>query len=56
MTKYEYLESKRQKIKTAHLHAVKSQLPDMANLWLAKKNEIDRIIGNLTVEDAENEY
>jgi|GEM_PF-5122743 len=56
MTKYEFLTNKMEKIKTAHLHAVKSQLPDMANLWLAKKNEIERKIGNLTVEEAENEY
>lgn len=56
MTRYEFLESKRQVIKTAYLHAVKSQLPDMANLWLSKKIEIDREIGNLTVEEAEVEY
>ena len=56
MTKYEVLESKKRGLEKAYASAVKNRLPDMANLWLAKRNEIERRIGNLTVEEAENEY
>ena len=56
MTRYEMLEWKKSELQTAYANAVKNHLSDMSNIWLAKKNEIDRIIGNLTVEDAENEY
>ena len=56
MTKYEFFESKKRELEKAYSHAVKSQLPDMANIWLAKRYEISQKINGLTVEEAELEY
>ena len=56
MTRYEMLEWKKSELQTAYANAVKNHLSDMSNIWLAKKNEIDRIISNLTVEEAEREH
>ena len=56
MTKYEFLENKKRELEKAYASAVKNRLPDMANLWLAKKHEITQKINGLTVMEAEREY
>jgi hypothetical protein len=53
MTAYESLKRKENVLREASLRA---EAPDMKSMWFEKSRELQKKIGEMTIEEAEKEY